>query len=190
MKQVIAAFLSIMVAVASSACQAPDSEGAGQTVGAAAGGGAAATDPSPDPRIRDLSGFALWSAEELSRRNEALSTQIGQDFSARETLEHYGNHWFRFIRRDRDGRPEQHDDVIDVVIVQSGRGVLLVGGVLIDPVPPASGFGTWMGSGIEGGDRFPLVPGDVMHIPADVPHAFLVPEGEHFTYVLVKFPAP
>jgi len=27
-----------------------------------------------------------------------------------------------------------------------------------------------------------------MHIPAKIPHAFLVPKGKHITYVLVKFP--
>ena len=84
--------------------------------------------------------------------------------------------------------PEQHDNIIDVVMVQSGEGVLLIGGTLVDP--ESGSPGEWRGSAIEGGERPPLGPGDVMHIPATVPHAFLVPEGRHFTYVLVKFPAP
>jgi len=28
-----------------------------------------------------------------------------------------------------------------------------------------------------------------VHIPAGVPHAFLVPAGKHLTYVLLKIPA-
>jgi len=46
-----------------------------------------------------------------------------------------------------------------------------------------------VGTGIEGGERHPLGPGDVVHIPARIPHSFLVPAGKHITYVLVKFPA-
>lgn len=165
-------------AFAGGACQTADSEEAPQaTAGAAVA-----------PGFRDVSGFALWSADELARRDEGLSTRIGPDFSARETLQDYGNHRFRYIRREGDGFPEQHDGIIDVVMVQSGRGTLLLGGSLVDPA--TSSPGEWRGSAIEGGERFPLGPGDVMHIPATVPHSFLVPEGEHFTYVLVKFPAP
>ena len=138
--------------------------------------------------IRDLSGFAVWTAAELSDRNAALGERIGPDGSARETLRDYGNHRFRFLRRDSDGFPEQHDSIIDVVIVQSGRGELVLGGTLVDP--ESGSTGEWRGSDITGGERHPLGPGDIMHIPATVPHRFLVPEGEHFTYVLVKFPAP
>jgi hypothetical protein len=138
--------------------------------------------------IRDISGFGLWSAGELEFRNESLGTRIGPDFSARETLADYGNHRFRFIRRDGNGYPEQHDNIIDVVMVQSGEGVLQLGGTLVDP--ESGSEGEWRGSAIDGGERHPLAPGDVVHIPATVPHAFLVPEGQHLTYVLVKFPAP
>jgi quercetin dioxygenase-like cupin family protein len=46
-----------------------------------------------------------------------------------------------------------------------------------------------LGTGIEGGERHPIAAGDVVHIPAKIPHSFLVPSGKHITYVLVKFPA-
>ena len=39
-------------------------------------------------------------------------------------------------------------------------------------------------------ERRPLAPGDLVHIPAKIPHSFLVAKGKHITYVLVKFPAP
>lgn len=136
-----------------------------------------------DPHSR----FARWSAEELRQRDEALSSQLRPDFSGRETLEDYGDHRFRFIRREKSGRPEQHDEVIDVVVVYSGRGVLHLGGTMIGRT---SGSGTEsLGTGIEGGEKYPLEPGDVVHIPETIPHAFLVPEGGHLTYVLLKIPA-
>ena len=134
----------------------------------------------------DPPGFAMWKASELEQRDAALSTRVGRDHSARETLADYGNpagaHRFRFIHRDADGIPEIHDDIIDVVFVQSGAGTLLVGGEMLNRT---GGRGT----GISGGTRYPLGPGDMIHIPRETPHSYLVPEGGHITYVLVRVPA-
>jgi mannose-6-phosphate isomerase-like protein (cupin superfamily) len=136
----------------------------------------------------DPSGFAVWKSAELRARDEALSKKVGPDHSARETLADYGDHRFRLLYRDADGVPEQHDTIIDVVIVQSGEGTLLLGGRMLNPKAGA-GSGEYLGTGIEGGERHPLGPGDLVHIPARVPHSFLVPQGKHITYVLVKIPA-
>ena len=68
------------------------------------------------------SGFALWKSSELRQRDAGLSTVVGLDHSARETLADYGDHRFRMLYRDADGVPEQHDNIVDVVIVQSGEG--------------------------------------------------------------------
>ena len=132
--------------------------------------------------------FGLWRAEELSKRNQALSTKIGADHSARETLADYGDHRFRYIRRDADGFPEQHDRIVDVVFVQSGEGTLQLGGTMAGK-KASSGDGEFVGTSLTGGERHPIAVGDVMHIPAGIPHAFLVPKGKHVTYVLFKFTA-
>ena len=136
----------------------------------------------------DPPGFALWTAGELHQRDEALSKKVGPDHSARETLAEYTDHRFRMLYRDGDGFPEQHDKIVDVVMVQSGEGTLVVGGTMID-LKPGTGVGEFIGTSIDGGERHPLAAGDVVHIPARIPHRFLVPEGKHITYVLVKFPA-
>jgi mannose-6-phosphate isomerase-like protein (cupin superfamily) len=132
--------------------------------------------------------LAIWKSGELRQRDDALSKKVGPDHSARETLADYGDHRFRMLYRDADGIPEQHDEIVDVVIVQSGEGTLLVGGTMINR-KASSGAGEYLGIGIDGGERHPLAPGDIVHIPAKVPHSFLVPKGKHLTYVLVKFPA-
>jgi len=131
-------------------------------------------------------GFVAWSAAELESRSEALGTRIGADGSARETLADYrtpsGSHRFRFIRRDRDGRPEQHDDAEDVVFIQSGSGTVLVGGEML-------GRQGEVGDEIRGGARYPVAAGDVLRIPSATPHAYLVGDAGHITYVLVRIPA-
>ncbi|MDP7480335.1 MAG: cupin domain-containing protein [Vicinamibacterales bacterium] len=137
------------------------------------------------PRL-DPPEFGMWESSELEERNRALGTRVGPDGSARETLADYGaggqSHRFRFIRRDDDGPPELHQDIIDLVFVQSGTGTLLVGGEMI-------GQSNVQGARIDGGSRHPVAAGDVLHIPARTPHGYVVPEGGHITYVLVRVPA-
>jgi mannose-6-phosphate isomerase-like protein (cupin superfamily) len=136
----------------------------------------------------DPAGFALWKSGELRQRDEVLSTKVGPDHSARETLAAYDNHRFRMLYRDADGVPEQHDNEIDVVIVQSGEATLVVGGKMVDSRAGA-GAGEYLGTSIEGGERYPVAAGDLVHIPPKTPHRFLVPQGKHITYVIVKLPA-
>ena len=136
----------------------------------------------------DPSGFALWKSSELKQRDEALSKKVGPDHSARETLADYNDHRFRMLYRDADGFPEQHDNVIDVVIVQSGESTLVVGGTMAGKRASA-GDGEFVGTRLDGGERRQVAAGDVVHIPAGIPHAFLVEPGKHVAYVLVKFPS-
>jgi hypothetical protein len=140
-------------------------------------------------RAADAPTFAQWKVAELRQREAALSKKVGPDHSARETLADYGNHRFRLLYRDADGFPEQHDNIVDVVMVQSGEGTLQLGGRLIEP-RAGSAAGEFVGKSLEGGTRHPLAAGDIMHIPAKIPHSFLVPKGKHITYVLLKFPSP
>jgi len=133
-------------------------------------------------------GFSLWKASDLQQRIAALSKNVAADHSSRETLADYGDHRFRLLYRDADGNPEQHDAIIDIVMVQSGEGTLVLGGKMLGQ-RAGSGAGEYVGTSIEGGERHPLGPGDVLQIPARIPHAFLVPRGKHVAYVLLKIPA-
>ena len=135
----------------------------------------------------DPPGFALWTAADLKRHDAALSTHVADDHSSRETLADYKSHRFRMLYRDADGNPEQHDAIIDIVMVQSGEGTLVLGGTMLGR--RTTGPGELVGTGLDGGDRHALAAGDIVHIPAGIPHAFLVPGGKHITYVLLKIPA-
>jgi hypothetical protein len=136
----------------------------------------------------DPTGFAMWKPGELKAHDDALSKKVGSDHSARETLADYKTHRFRMLYRDADGVPEQHDSVIDVVMVQSGEGTLVLGGAMTGLKASATA-GEYTGTGIQGGELHALATGDIVHIPAKIPHRFLVPKGKHITYVLLKFPA-
>ena len=138
-------------------------------------------------RAEDPKGFALWKASELKQHDAELSKHVAADHSSRETLADYGDHRFRMLYRDADGNPEQHDAIIDIVMVQSGAGTLVMGGTMVGK--RSTNAGEWIGTRLDGGDRHPLGPGDIVHIPAGIPHSFLVAPGSHITYVLLKISA-
>jgi mannose-6-phosphate isomerase-like protein (cupin superfamily) len=58
--------------------------------------------------------------------------------------------------------------------VVSGEGTLVVGGTAVDT--HQTGPGELRGNSITGGEMHKMMPGDVFHIPAKVPHQMLVPK--------------
>jgi hypothetical protein len=136
----------------------------------------------------DESSFALWSRSAIAQREAALMKNLASDHSSRETLADYGDHRFRLLYRNANGFPEQHDKIVDVVMVHSGEGTLVLGGTMVGK-KGSTATGEYLGTALTGGELHPLTVGDIVHIPAGIPHSFLVPAGKHITYVLLKFPA-
>jgi hypothetical protein len=134
------------------------------------------------------SSFALWTPAAIGQHEAALMKNVAADHSSRETLADYGDHRFRLLYRDANGFPEEHDKIVDVVMVHSGEGTLMLGGTMSGKKGSAA-TGEYLGSALTGGEVHPLAMGDIVHIPAGTPHSFLVPAGKHITYVLLKFPA-
>ena len=87
-------------------------------------------------------------------------------------------------RRDENGLVEVHDKHTDIMIIQSGEATLLLGGKVINP--QSIGPGETHGSGVDGGTKRNVAPGDVIVIKAGVPHQFLIAPGKQVTYILVK----
>jgi len=143
-------------------------------------------DMQTSPSASTAATFALWKAGDLATHDQELSKHVGEDHSSRETLADYKSHRFRMLYRDADGNPEQHDTIIDIVYVKSGEGTLVLGGTMAGQ--RTTGPGESVGTRLDGGERHPLGAGDIVHIPAGIPHAFLVPPGKHITYVLLKIP--
>jgi mannose-6-phosphate isomerase-like protein (cupin superfamily) len=162
------------------------------TAQTARGGGSAGQGAAPAPAGPPT--FVMWTAEELKRRDQALQQAVGTNSSQRETLGQFINQRFRLIHRTRDGGAEVHENEVDVIIVQSGEGTLVVGGTMVRPAGAAArgrgGDDSVAGATIQGGERHPLKVGDVAHIPAKVPHWFIPTPGKGLTYIAVKFPPP
>lgn len=128
----------------------------------------------------DPEGFALYSSADLKARVDAAKPD---DHKVRmNRVGNWGNHSMLAIRRDGDGEAEVHDTQVDVVFVRSGEGTLVLGGTVVEP--RTTGPGEIRGKSITGGVSKKMVAGDVIHIPAKIPHQMLVPKT--LTFEVVK----
>jgi len=99
-------------------------------------------------------------------------------------LSDFPNELFLLGRREADGQVEWHETQADVFVVQSGSATLLVGGTMVngETVSPNEK----RNGSIQGGVRQKLSPGDIVHIPARVPHQLLLDGSHEFTYFVIK----
>jgi mannose-6-phosphate isomerase-like protein (cupin superfamily) len=88
------------------------------------------------------------------------------------------------LRRTADGEAEVHAEWDDVMMIQEGTATLLSGGDVSGARQTAPG--ELRGGRIDGGTRRRVAAGDVVTVPAGVPHQMLVGAGESITYLVVK----
>ncbi len=92
------------------------------------------------------------------------------------------------VHRTAPGEVEVHAWWDDVIVVQGGRGTLTVG-------PTSSGGhptdpGETRGGSIASPRVVPMAPGDVLRVPAGVPHLVTPAAGGPLVYTAVKVRAP
>jgi mannose-6-phosphate isomerase-like protein (cupin superfamily) len=130
----------------------------------------------------DPDGFAQYSSTDLKTRVDAAKPD---DHKVRmDRVANWGNHSLLAIRREGDGEAEVHDTQVDVIFVKSGEGTLILGGTVVEPRTTAPG--EIRGKSIKGGVSKKMVAGDVIHIPAKIPHQMLVPKALSFEVVKVE----
>jgi mannose-6-phosphate isomerase-like protein (cupin superfamily) len=100
----------------------------------------------------------------------------------------FANHGLSVSHREGNGIPELHEKQTDIFVVESGEATLLVGGEVVGrkTVSP----GEIRGASISGGVKKNLSAGDVVHIPAGIPHQFFLEPGKQITYFVVKVDNP
>ena len=86
--------------------------------------------------------------------------------------------------RNGSGEAEIHEKQADLLLIRSGEGTVLVGGKIVEGKPTAPG--EVRGKSIEGGTRYPIAAGDVLYVPANTVHQFLIGPGQSFTAMVVK----
>jgi mannose-6-phosphate isomerase-like protein (cupin superfamily) len=85
--------------------------------------------------------------------------------------------------RDKAGQVEVHEKETDILYITDGEATFVTGGTMVGG--KMSKAGQWLGTDITGGQTHHLVKGDVVMIPAGMPHWFKeVPKS--VSYFVVK----
>lgn len=89
--------------------------------------------------------------------------------------------------RDKAGQVEVHDKETDILYVTDGSATFVTGGTIIGSKDTSPG--QHLGTDMKGGETHHLTKGDVIVIPAGIPHWFKVVPSQ-VSYYVVKVIAP
>lgn len=143
--------------------------------------------------LLSVSGARLGLADEATPKIQFFSAaqlrtlvaHPAEGMAANQFLNGPGSHVY-IIRRDKNGDTEIHMAFNDIYVVKSGRAKITLGGRVTGnhETEPTE----WRGGEISGGTDYSLTPGDVLFIPAGVPHKVLVAPRSSISYLTVKTP--
>ncbi len=121
---------------------------------------------------------------DLLAKGIALEPEAAPGGSASTKLVQYPNHYTMIALRKKTGAAEVHEKFADFFFIVRGKATLVTGGTLVDPKTASPG--EIKGTEVAGGLRTPLAKGDVVHIPAGVPHQLLLPDHSELIYFVIK----
>jgi mannose-6-phosphate isomerase-like protein (cupin superfamily) len=135
--------------------------------------------PAGDPQ-----GLFVWKAAELKAFSKNLAPKINDKKVATQDIAKNGNYRFMVAHREASGEAEYHALDADIFMVESGTATLVYGGEMVDAKD--SGPNEKRAPSIKGGMEKMLAAGDVVTIPAKLPHQVKLASGKEFTYFVVK----
>ena len=144
-----------------------------------------------DDAIAQAAVTAFTSATAVPSAQEDIAfltdPQVMQAFAKGVPLLETPGYKIHASRRVEAGQAEVHARDTDIIYVLEGSVTFVTGGTVVDP--KSTGPDEIRGAGIEGGTWRALNKGDVMVVPAGVPHWFSQVD-ETFLYYVVKATAP
>jgi mannose-6-phosphate isomerase-like protein (cupin superfamily) len=129
-------------------------------------------------------GVRVWKATDLSAKGSALAKKIDAHKVASEVVATEGNRTFMVAHREGSGQAELHEKQADIMVISVGEVTMVTGGTIVDG--QSTQPGEVRGPAIRGGTEVKLGPGDVLHIPAKVPHQMKLDPGKQVTYFVAK----
>lgn len=123
-------------------------------------------------------------AHDLQAQLTELAPQAKATGSSGSTLASYGNLALKLSVRTSSGGAEIHAHYDDLMIVEQGSATLITGGTVIDAKQESDG--ETKGTGITNGKSQALAVGDVVIVPAGVPHQLLIPPGTLYSAMVAK----
>lgn len=129
-------------------------------------------------------GVHVWKATDITAKGKALGQKLDAQKAANEVVATEGNRRFMIAHREGSGQAEWHEKEADVMYFSAGNITMVYGGTIVDEKTTAPG--ERRGSSIKGGTEVKLGVGDVLHIPAKVPHQMILAPGAQVTYFVTK----
>jgi mannose-6-phosphate isomerase-like protein (cupin superfamily) len=129
-------------------------------------------------------GVSVWRSTDITAKGTALAQKLDAQKVANETIATDGNRTFMIAHREGSGLAEWHEKQADVMFISAGQVTMVYGGAIVDAKTTAPG--EMRGASIRGGTEAKLGPGDVLHIPAKVPHQMILAPGTKVTYFVTK----
>ncbi len=136
--------------------------------------------PSPTKAAAEV----LDTAALITQGKALLDKAQAGSGSSGVTLAEYIGHKTMLTARVKSGGAEQHTRFADFLFVLDGGGTELTGGTIADRKDGADG--EIRGSRLEGATAHVLHKGDILHIPAGVPHQAIEAPGETLIVYVIK----
>ena len=131
-----------------------------------------------------VGGVHVWKSGDITGKGKTLAQKLDAQKVASEVIATEGNRKFMIAHREGSGLAEWHEKEADVMFISAGNVTMVYGGTIVDSKTTAAG--EMRGASIRGGTEAKLGPGDVLHIPAKVPHQMMLAPGAQVTYFVTK----
>ena len=126
----------------------------------------------------------VFSGDDLAKQFATLVQSAKASGSSGATLGDYNSHAIKLSVRTSSGGAEVHAHYDDVFVVTDGKATLITGGTVANAKTGSDG--ETKGSSVQGGKSQTLTKGDVVHIPAGMPHQLIIAPGDVYSSIVVK----
>ena len=166
-------------------------------------GSIACAQRAPDTKTPTKEDLLITAAQlETILNNVPVSKETGKPGEVSSKLLDDGKSNVAFIRLNEADKPHVHDKFSEIYIIKEGSGTLETGGTMLGPftsggvhhqqaqaprAPAPEVGGDKAGTAIEGGRFQEVKAGDVVFIPADIPHTWTKVE-KPLIYFAIKVP--
>jgi mannose-6-phosphate isomerase-like protein (cupin superfamily) len=125
-----------------------------------------------------------YSPADLVAMEKSLEQKADASGLATETLKKYASDYTMLAFRSKSGKAELHEKFADFYFVVGGEATLVSGGHIVNSSTTAPG--EVRGDSVQDGKETKLKKGDIVHIPANIPHQLVLAKGGTFQYFIVK----
>jgi mannose-6-phosphate isomerase-like protein (cupin superfamily) len=126
----------------------------------------------------------VFSGQAVTSQLAALVQAAKASGGSGATLGEYKSHAIKLSVRTASGGAEIHEHYDDIFFVTEGKAKLVTGGSVIHAKTDSEG--ETKGSSIQNGESQTIAKGDVVHIPAGLPHQLILAPGAVYSSIVIK----